>query len=77
MLTVICRYEIASGDAHDWAEAEKQVAKAAHDGRKSTTVSVKAKNGASKRKAGEAVEEALKEVEAAKEHKKGKKGKHR
>ncbi|KAL1627727.1 N-acetyltransferase 10 [Neofusicoccum ribis] len=71
------KYEIASGDAHDWAEAEKQVAKAAQDGRKSTTVSVKSKNGASKRKAGEAVEEALKEVEAAKEHKKGKKGKHR
>ncbi|KAF4311181.1 exodeoxyribonuclease V alpha chain [Botryosphaeria dothidea] len=74
------RYEIASGDAHDWADAERQVAKASTDGRKSTTVSVKAKNGAGKRKAGEAVEEALKEAETAtgREGKKGgKKGKHR
>ncbi|KKY23683.1 putative nucleolar atpase [Diplodia seriata] len=71
------KYAMASNDAHDWTEAEKQVEKAARDGRKSTTVSVKAKNGgASKRKAGEAVEEALKEAEASKE-KKGKKGKHR
>ncbi|KAB2574453.1 Nucleolar ATPAse [Lasiodiplodia theobromae] len=70
------KYAIASGDAHDWAEAEKQVSKASHDGRKSTTVSVKSKSGGSKRKAGEAVEEVLKEAEALKE-KKGKKGKHR
>lgn len=72
----VCRYAIASGDAHDWADAEKQVSKASHDGRKSTTVSVKSKSGGSKRKAGEAVEEVLKEAEALKE-KKGKKGKHR
>ncbi|OJD29636.1 nucleolar atpase kre33 [Diplodia corticola] len=71
------QYAMASNDAHDWTEAEKQVSKAARDGRKSTTVSIKSKNGGgSKRKAGEAVEEALKEAEAVKE-KKGKKGKHR
>ncbi|KAK7545532.1 N-acetyltransferase-like protein [Phyllosticta citricarpa] len=69
------RYAIASGDAHDWDAAEKQVNRAVHDGRKSTTVSVKAK-GDKKRKAGEAVGEALKEAEAVKE-KRGKKGKHR
>lgn len=71
------RYEINSGDAHDWADAERQVAKAAQGGRTSTTVSVKARNGASKRKAGEAVEEALKEVESARDGKKGKKNKHK
>lgn len=75
------RYEITTGDAHEWDDAEKQVAKATRGGGKSTTVSVKAKNGgaASKRKAGEAVEEALKEAESLKEggKKGGKKSKHR
>ena len=69
------RYASASNDAHDWAAAEKQVSKAVHDGRKTTTVSVKSKSD-KKRKAGEAVGEALKEAEAVKE-KRGKKGKHR
>ncbi|KAL1384691.1 N-acetyltransferase-like protein [Phyllosticta capitalensis] len=69
------KYASASNDAHDWAAAEKQVSKAVHDGRKTTTVSVKSKSD-KKRKAGEAVGEALKEAQAVKE-KRGKKGKHR
>ncbi|KAF2088345.1 N-acetyltransferas-like protein [Saccharata proteae CBS 121410] len=66
------RYEIADGGA-DWDNAERQVRIAQGDSKKSTTVSVK--KSAGKRKAGEAVEEALKEVETGKEGKKSKKGK--
>ncbi|KAF2146910.1 uncharacterized protein K452DRAFT_315110 [Aplosporella prunicola CBS 121167] len=68
------RYEIADGGA-DWADAERQVAKAATSGdaRRSTTVSVKTKGNGGKRKAGEAVGEAYKEVESAREGKKSKK----
>ena len=60
ILTDDYRYEIATTDAPQWAEAEKQIAKKA----RSTTVAVPKKDdGERKRKAGAAVEEARKELE--------------
>lgn len=75
MLIMMCRYEVANGEA-SWQDAEKQIQKAAQKGGKSTTVSVKSSNEAKngKRKAGEALEEAQKEA-AGLSDKKSKKGK--
>lgn len=65
------RYEIAAGET-DWADAERQVLKAAKDsGAKTLTVSVKT-GKAAKRKAGEAIQEATEELEKFKEGKKKK-----
>jgi N-acetyltransferase 10 len=69
---MIHRYAIADGGA-EWEEAELQIRNSQNGSRKSTTVSVKSKD-TFKRKAGEAVAEALKEIEAIKP-KKQKKGK--
>lgn len=66
------RYEIADGGA-DWADAERQVRSSKGDSNKALTVSVKSGKSSSKRKAGEAIEEAYKEEIAAKEGKKARK----
>lgn len=70
----LSRYEIQGGVA-DWEGAEKQIRDAQPGRGKSTTVSVR--TGGSKRKAGEAVQDALKEIEGSerkgKSSKKGKK----
>lgn len=70
------RYEVANGNA-SWEDAERQIREAQKKGGKSTTVSVKSTNAAAqnKRKAGEALEEAHKEMAGAggKKSKKGKK----
>jgi len=64
------RYEIANGEA-SWDDAERQIQKAAKaGGKKSTTVSVKSyttDGKGSKRKAGEALGEVLKEAEGLRE----------
>ncbi|KAF2836384.1 putative nucleolar ATPase Kre33 [Patellaria atrata CBS 101060] len=68
------RYKIADGGAA-WQEAERQIRAAQKTGAKSMTVSIKSsKPGHGKRKVGEAVEEALKEANAATE---GKSRKHK
>lgn len=68
------RYAIGAGPT-EWAEAEKQIRKAAKDGAPvSATVSVKT-GKVNKRKAGEAVDEAYKEAEKFKEGGKKKKAK--
>ncbi|OCK77701.1 N-acetyltransferas-like protein [Lepidopterella palustris CBS 459.81] len=68
------RYEIADGGA-DWENAERQIRAAHANNGKSMTVAVKTGKGP-KRKAGEAIEEALREAEGVgwKEGKKSKKG---
>jgi len=69
--TDVCpRYEIAEGDP-GWAEAEKQILKAAKDGRSSMMVSVK--TAKPKRKAGETAAEIYAEEIGDKVHKKVKK----
>ncbi|KAF2754112.1 putative nucleolar ATPase Kre33 [Pseudovirgaria hyperparasitica] len=62
------RYEIATGDAADWEEPERQIRAG-----KSTTVAVKNSKAQGKRKHGE-LQEALKEADAVREGKKSKKG---
>jgi hypothetical protein len=54
----------------DWEDAEKQVRKNKDKSKKSLTVSVKNNTNGSKRKAGEAVTEALTELDSLKQKKK-------
>lgn len=70
---LFARYEIEEG-APGWAEAEKQVKKAALKGEKSTVVSVKSTK-APKRKAGETAAEIYEAELGEKKPKKAKKGK--
>jgi len=57
----------------DWEEAEKQVKKNKDKSKKSLTVSVKNLSNGSKRKAGEAVNDALSELDSLKKKVKNKK----
>lgn len=66
------RYEI-EGDAPAWEDAEKQVSKAAKEGKSTGDVSVK--SAKQKRKAGQTANEVYEEVLGEKTRKKAKKGK--
>jgi hypothetical protein len=66
------RYAIEDGRA-EWDDAERQVRASKRDSRQGLTVSVKSSNSnGSKRKAGEAVAEAMREIDATSKHKKKK-----
>jgi len=67
------RYEISNG-ADDWADAERQINKSTKDGSSSMVVSVKS-GKEKKRKASDAVAEALKEAEGSRDGSKKKKSK--
>lgn len=68
------RYEI-EGDAPAWEGAEKQVLKAAKEGRSTGDVSVKSGKDKKKRKAGQTANEVYEEAFGEKTRKKHKKGK--
>jgi len=61
----------------DWEEAENQVAKMKNKSKKALTVSVKNYDKAAKRKAGEAITDALTELDPQKQKKKKSKKKDR
>jgi hypothetical protein len=70
----IPRYATADGGM-DWEDAEKQVRKNKDKSKKSLTVSVRNDTNGSKRKAGEAVNDALTELTSLKQKKKKKSSK--